>query len=183
MSVTRCLRLRYLLHLSKPASDRTVYRAVHEQKPRRILELGMGAAERAVRTIEVAAHHARAEEIHYVGVDLFESRSAASGPGVSLKTAYRLLRSTGAAIRLLPGDPLTVLSRFANELGRFDLVVIAAGLSGQSLGQAWYFVPRILHGASHVLLQETRGGAAEFREVPVREVEARVQACQRRRVA
>ena len=38
------LRLLYLLYLSKPASDRVVYRAIRRQKPCKIVEIGMGAA-------------------------------------------------------------------------------------------------------------------------------------------
>ena len=79
------LRLFYLLHLSKPASDRLVYREIRRLKARKVVELGLGAGQRAVHIIEVLKEFHEVRDIHYTGVDLFEARTAADGPGISLR--------------------------------------------------------------------------------------------------
>jgi len=70
--------------------------------------------------------------VSYVGVDLFEDRSTADAAAqrISLKAAHRLLCSSGARVRLLPGDPYSVLARAANHLGKADLVVVSSELPG-----------------------------------------------------
>lgn len=183
MSVTSCLRLQYLTRFSKPASDRVLYRIVQQQPPRRILEVGIGTAERALRLLEVAAMHVPIEQVSYTGVDLFESRSSTDEPGVALKTAHRSLRSTGAKIRLLPGDPLSVFSRHANMLGTFDFVVISAGQLPEPSDRGWFYLPRMFEEGTRVLWDESRGGAGGFREVPLPEIQSWVREGQRRRAA
>lgn len=182
MSVSDYLRLRYFTHLSKPAGDRLVYRTIHQQKTRTILELGVGTAERAVRMIQVAALQTSLQEIQYNGVDLFEARANADGPGVTLKAAYRLLQATGARIRLLPGDPLFALSQAANTLRGIDLLVISPGRDSESLSRAWFYVPRMLHPRSLVLLAD-RNQAETFRVVSMAEIETLAVGALRRRVA
>jgi hypothetical protein len=152
------LRYLYLAHFSQPAADRPLYRRIRRQKVRRIVELGVGLLTRATRMIEVAAAETSPENVTYTGVDLFELRSAADCAGVSLKLAHRQLMPTGARIRLLPGDPFTALSRAANELTETDLLVISANQDAQSLAKAWFYVPRMLHARSQVLVERCKPG-------------------------
>jgi hypothetical protein len=115
-----------------------------------------------LRLIEVAGQHFPANQISYTGIDPFEARNAEDGPGLPLKQAYRLLRATGARIRLVPGDPLAVFSAMANNLGMADLVLIGWPLDRQLLPRATYYLRRILHDGSLVLLEEqARPGAAK----------------------
>lgn len=182
MSVSDYLRLRYLTHLSKPAGDRFIYRAIHQRKIRTILELGIGNTERAARMIEVAALQTPISEIQYNGVDLFEARPPRAEPGVTLKEAHRRLQATGARIRLLPGDPLSTLSQAANMLRGIDLVVISPGQEGESLARAWFYVPRMLHPLSLVLLTDLND-SEQFRPVSMVEIETLAVSALRRRVA
>ncbi len=182
MSVTDYLRLRYLTHLSKPASDRLLYRTIYQHRYRTILEVGVGNAERAMRMIEVAALQSPIAEVQYNGIDLFEARTVADGPGLTLKMVHRRLRATGARIRLLPGDPLSALSGAANTVRRIDLLIVSAGLNRESLGQAWFYVPRMLHPSSLVLLAGA-GEAGQFRRLSMPEIETLATAALRRRVA
>jgi len=59
-------------------------------------------------------------------------------------------------------------------LGQFDLVVISAhALTGQT-PRAWYYLQRLLHATSIVLLEEPRrDGQTAFRALPRAEIEAR----------
>ena len=79
------LRRFYLLHLSKPASDRLIYREIRRQKPRKIVEIGMGTGQRAVQMIELLREFHEARNICYTAIDLFEARAVADGPGISLR--------------------------------------------------------------------------------------------------
>ena len=154
MAATTRLKLFYLFHFSKPAWNRAVYQAVSRRRIRRIIELGIGNADRAVHLIEVAAQHSPPEQLVYTGVDRFEGRSAEDGPGTTLKEAYRKLRATGARISLLPGDPTAAFSAAVNNLGTADLVLIAWPLSRSQLPRACYYLRRLLHDGSLELIEE-----------------------------
>src|SRR6185369_13478799 len=95
----------YLAYLSRPSSDRALYRTIRKHKVRKILELGMGKGLRARRMIELAMQVKLDKPVWYTAVDLFEMRPAEVLPGVALKLAHRDLQTTGAKVRLLPGDP------------------------------------------------------------------------------
>ena len=76
------LRYLYLAFFSKPAGDRPIYRHIRRHKSQRIMELGVGTLDRALRLIEVAAQ-AGPNRVSYTGIDLFEMRGESDGPGVS----------------------------------------------------------------------------------------------------
>lgn len=184
MAVTTILKSAYFSYFSKPASDRLIYRTINRHKVRSILECGLGDAGRAVRMIEIARWVSPGETVHYVGVDLFEGRSSADGPGVSLKRAHQILSTTGARFRLVPGPAATILAQMANTLGRFDLVVVSARQNTPSLATAWYYLPRILHPTSEVLLEESlAGGEHKFRSITLSEIADLATAVAERRAA
>ena len=135
--------------------------------------------------IEAASLLVPKTEIVYTGVDLFEARSSYEGPGLTLKMAHRKLKATGARIRLLPGDPLTVLCRSANELSGTDLIIISDRQNKASLTGGWFFLPRMLHDSSQVFVEESlgEGGGRGLRLVPMGEIEERALAADVRRAA
>ncbi len=180
--VTSRWRLFYLLHFSKPSTDRALYQAIHQRKLRSILEFGVGKARRALRMIQVAQRHFPGREASYVGVDPFEDRRPDDGPGVPLKTAYQVLRGTGAQVRLLPGDPWSAMSRAANSMSGVDLLVVSAGWGRASLARAWLYVPRVLRAQSLVVHQQSdaTGQPAGFRVLLPRHVEELAQRALRR---
>jgi hypothetical protein len=170
LSLSR-LKLFYLLHLSQPPAERIVYRGIRRQQARKIVEVGIGTARRAVRMIQVAQATAAAGEVQYTGIDPFEGRSQADGPGLSLKEAHRKLKATGARIRLVPGSPEAGLSQVANALGKVDLLLLSATPAPQSLGQAWFFVPRLLDDRTLVFLEGVSpDGVVSFRRVDPAEI-------------
>lgn len=184
MASTSLLRFFYLSYLSRPPSDRPVYRAIRRHCLRKILELGIGAGERALRMIEVAGLCCPPRQIEFSAVDLFEARSAADGPGMTLKMAHRLLGGTRARVQLVPGDPHVGLARVANSLGRLDLVVISARLDPGHLGRAWFYVPRLLHDRTQVFLERLLpGGRRSLRLVARDEIETLAAAGTLRRAA
>jgi hypothetical protein len=114
--------------------------------------------------IEVASQHAPSNQVSYTGVDVFEDRSPGDvrQEGISLKAAHRLLRPSGVRLRLLPGDPYSVLARMANHLGKADLLIVSSRLPAPSLARAWYYVPRMLHAASQVFVEKAAVSAGEI---------------------
>jgi len=127
---------------------------------------------RALGMIQVAARYNPARRVHYVGIDRFESRGEAEGPGLSIKMAHQILGQTGAQIQLVPGCPLDALARKANGLRETDLLVVAADQDAESLALAWFYVPRMLHGQSLVLVQQPGNGdrASRWQATPPEEL-------------
>jgi hypothetical protein len=151
------LRLLYLSYLSKPIADRQVYRIIPRQRVATIVELGIGPGRRAGRMIEAASYLAPVRQISYTGIDLFEARTEADGPGLTLKAAHRLLATTGARVGLVPGDPFLALARMANALMGTDLLIVSADQDPGAMAKAWFYVPRMLHARS-LVYQEVSAG-------------------------
>ena len=134
--------------------------------------------------IEAAGRYHARQEIRFTGIDLFESRCSADGPGVSLKLAHRLLGATGAKVLLVPGDPYSALARAANAIGQVDVIVVSARLDPDSLAGCWFYVPRLLHPDTAVFLEESAaGGGTTLRPVDHAEIESWAGATARRRAA
>ncbi len=148
------LRLFYLLHFSKPVSDRLVYRELRRKKARKIVEIGMGSAERAVQAINVLKEFHAVGDIHYTGIDQFEARIIGDGPRLTLRDAHRVLKTTGARVQLVPGTAGEALLRVANGLKEIDAVIISADQSPEQMAQAWFYLPRMVHGST-LFFQET----------------------------
>lgn len=170
MSRPSFLKSAYLSLLSKPAHERLLYRLIRNQRPKRIVELGVGKAVRSQRMVQIASRFVSAKEIQYVGVDLFEAREDTSS-GLHLKEAHRLLKLAGARVRLIPGDPLSALSRAANSLQSTDLFVIGGDQDARSLDQAWFYVPRMLHEDSLVVMEDLNGDHPSLRVIAHDEIE------------
>ena len=137
-----------------------------------------------MRMIEIASRFHSLPDIRYAGIDPFEARSAMDGPGVTLKMAHRLLHATGARVQLIPGDPFAGLSRKANSLGRVDLLVVSSRLDPRQLAKAWFYVPRLLHEQSVVLIEKLLpGGHTSVRPAADDEIETLAAAAAGRRAA
>lgn len=156
MNVLQRLKYLYLAYFSKPASDRLLVRTIDRIRPKRIVQLGIGTGERTHRMLEIALWHHAPEELRFIGIDLFEARGT-DAPGLALKQAHAKLKPTGIKIQLVPGDPLSALMRTANAIPGNDLVIVSADQDAESLAQAWYFVPRILHPESLVICETPQG--------------------------
>lgn len=181
LAAANLVKYLYLAWFSHPEPHRKLYRLVRRRRPARIVELGIGTADRALRMIAVAQRYAPGGKVSYVGIDLFEARPAGV-PGLSLKEAYRRLRPTGAGIRLLPGDPLTMLSATANSLPGIDLMLISADQDAASLAKAWFYVPRMLHAGSIVLREVVREDQLQYEAISQADI-ARLAIVPRRKAA
>jgi hypothetical protein len=184
LSILSQIRLLHSCYLSKPHADRPVYQAIRRCRARKIVELGVATGQRALRMIQVAKLASPGHEIHYVGVDPFEGRSEADGPGLTLKAAHQLLRCDGVRVQLVPGNPADALVHVANSLGKIDLLIVPAELDSASFARAWFFVPRMLHERSLVFVEPTsENGQACLEAKPRHEVEVLASMGTRRRAA
>ncbi|MEX2140963.1 MAG: hypothetical protein WD894_16990 [Pirellulales bacterium] len=150
---------------AQPAVERSLEQAIKRQRPKRILEIGLGDGQRARRAISLAQRYHARHEIHFTGIDLFEDRHR-DQPPFPLKDAYRQLRSTAARIRLVPGDAYGALVRAANSLSGVELVLISADVSKASLASAWFYLPRTLAKNAIVLWADGTLPDGEYRQVP-----------------
>lgn len=153
MSAASRLKSAYLAWWSKPKADRAVYRYIRRHRPRRIVELGLEDGLRARRMISLAMRYCPDEPLQYTGIDPFEMRAAA-GERLSLKAAHRQLCRSGARVRLLPGEPLEVLSMAANTLLATDLLLLGDAWTGTEDHPGWFYVPRMLTADSLVLVRK-----------------------------
>lgn len=184
VSIAQRVKYLYLAYLSKPAGNRMLYRLIHQRRVRRIVELGVGDGQRALRLIGLAQMSAGEEPVRYVGVDLFEGRPATAAPGLSLKEAHRLMQATGAKVQFLPGDPYSALARGANSNTGTELLLISAEQDEESLARAWFYVPRMLAAGATVLREEISGqGEPGWRKISQAELERLSAAPQRQRAA
>jgi hypothetical protein len=119
---------------------------------RKIVELGIGDSQRALRMIELAGRISDVSDIHYVGMDPFEGRSESEGKPICLKDVHQRLRSTGVRVQLVPGNPVESLIRLANSLGKVDLLIVPAEIESAEYARAWFFVPRMLHAGTQVFV-------------------------------
>ena len=123
-----------------------------KQKPRRILEIGLGLGVRSLRMFEVAGRYCDSEQISYTGIDAFEARPA-DAQTFSMKAAYKLLRQQGVKVKLVPGATLAAMTMTANSLANTDLIVIDAAIRDKDLEKAWKYFPRMMHEDSVILRQ------------------------------
>jgi hypothetical protein len=122
--------------------------------------------------IEVAQETSPPQDIHYVGMDLFEGRDGSHAPRISLKEAHQLLRATGVRVQLVPGNPSESLIRLANSLHKVDLLILPAELESAPSARTWFFVPRVLHERSLVFVEGVReDGRKTLRIKPRREID------------
>ena len=150
----------YFSYLSRPVGERPLYRAAARLRARRIVQIGLEMGRRSRRLLQIALWHHPTEQIRFTGIDLFEARPG-DVPGMTLKQAHCVLGVTGVRVRLVPGDPLTALSRIANSLTGTDLVVVSADQDSQALRPAWLYIPRMLHPGSQVFVEESSASSGK----------------------
>ncbi len=182
MSKLSRLKYAYWAYFSKPKSVRQLYRCVARQQPRKVVELGIRNLADTVRLLQVADRYAEGEPISYTGIDCFEMRPA-DQPTLGLKQAHQTLKQAELRPRLLPGEPATALAGVANSLLETDLVLLTCeSADSDPLGDAWFYLPRMLHGGS-VVLQISPGvepGEIQLAQLDQVEIERRSRAPRRR---
>jgi len=144
------LKYAYLAHFSKPHTQRQLFRLVKAHKTLRIVEVGILSIDRSAAMIAVAQRFAGGEQVSYTGLDWFEARPA-DLPQLTLKQAHRELQATGAAVRLVPGEPARSVASIANAHPHTGLLLLSSQVTEASLAPAWFYIPRMVDSSSIVL--------------------------------
>lgn len=175
-------RLKYLQlrFLAKPKCDRQIYRMITRNRYRSILELGIPDVERTKNVILLARKFGLGGQVKYTGVDLFEGRQDGTDK-LPLKFVHQQLKPLDVKLQLVPGDPLQALNRIANSHIRTDLIIVSSDCDHESLEQAWFYVPRMLHASSTVLVQSSGNPHADFKSVSRLEIERKAELKSNRR--
>ena len=156
MSAARLIKYLHLAYFAKPLADRAIYRTIRKIHAGNLVAIGLGDGQLATNMVLLAQQDATVPQVQFTGIDLFEMRPDSGS--LSLKQAHRMLHCLGAPTRLVPGDPFAALARTANSLLDTDLVVIRADQLGASMDRAWFYLPRMLHDQSLVLVEQPEGG-------------------------
>lgn len=132
------------------------------------MEIGIGDLRRGMRMIRLAQRYHGRGDVRYIGVDLFEAAGSSEGPcrSLSLKQAYRQLRSTGARLHLIPGDAIQSLVRSANALPGNELVLVAADQVVQRMSDAWPYIPRMLAPSALLFAAEANDAKSVWKKLP-----------------
>ena len=161
----------YLSSFSSPACNRVLYRTIRRQKVSSILEIGVGNGTRATKLIRMAQKYSTCN-VRYTGVDGFE---ASPGHQISYKDCHQKLNSLDAKLQLVPGDLMSSIVRIANSHVRTDMLVISSGYNTSDLDDVWFYVPRMLHAASVVFLQDLSDSEGYFEQLGRLEIERMVK--------
>ncbi len=145
----------WLLRNARSVGERPLVRSILEDKPTKILELGLGELERTPDMLSMAARMSDGP-IHYVGFDRFEARMPDEPPGVTLKEAHSCLQKFGR-VQLVPGSPDSTLARLCNHLGWFDLILVSRVIDQETISRCWFFLQRLTQSHT-VVLQESAEG-------------------------
>jgi hypothetical protein len=92
---------------------------------------------------------------------------------VTLKGAYQRLSRLKAKTQLVPADLYSGLVRIANSHTRTDLIIVSAGYDRDELERSWFYLPRMLHAASFLMIQSPNDATSPFRMLARLEVERR----------
>ncbi len=171
----------HLRYLSKPKSDRILFRLVHCYACRSVVEVGMTDLTRTLKLLQAATWARSDRPVRYTGIDSFDAREE-NQPPLTLKEAHQRLAGSSWKARLAPGPGRFVLRRLANELAEIDLLLFSSRERLEENDDTWYYVPRMLHEASIVLVETISAeGDVRFERLGVEEVERRAESAARRR--
>lgn len=177
MSAASQLKYLHLAYFAKPVADRTVYRTVRNTRAGNLVAIGVGSGELARKMIQLSADFTTRPQVRFTGIDLFELRNATKG-SLSLKQAHSFFAPLNARVQLVPGDPCSALARIANSLPDMDLVLIRGDQDAESLERAWFYLPRMLHAKSVVLVEhvDAHGQPVRYEELDFHAVRAKAAA-------
>ena len=170
MAAARWIRYAYLAQFSRPKSARQLFRMIKQKQIGRIVEVGISDLSRTQAMIEVAQRYAAQSMVFHTGLDWFDARPSQC-VRLSVKDAYRVLRSTDACVRLVPGSPGASLAAVANAHQNTDLILVSSLLADEELNAAWFYVPRMLHAKSLIIRERSQAsGEPSFEHLTLAQV-------------
>jgi len=117
---------------------------IHENKSKRILEVGVLKGENARTMVEVAINNFPPEEVEYYGFDFFG--------GSRYHQVKRKLKKTGCKIRLFKGNTVNTLPEAVKTLPKMDLIFIDGGKSYVEAKSDWEESKRLMYEKTAVFI-------------------------------
>ncbi|MFW2439028.1 MAG: class I SAM-dependent methyltransferase [Arenicellales bacterium] len=154
------IKYRRLIHKNRNTRYVNLFKLIHQNQCRSILEIGVYNGVHAMQMILSASVNNPAETIHYYGFDLFEDLSE-----TKLKDEYakrplpyaaieRKLKESGAEINLYKGNSKETLPKNIADIGRVDLAFIDGGHSLETIKSDWNNVQKIMDEKTIVLFDD-----------------------------
>ena len=157
------LRFLYRKHLLRPSRYRNLFNAIHTQKSRSILEVGVFDGHHARMMIQTAAMHHPPGDIHYYGFDLFEDlsneelKNELSKKPPAKKVVANRLEKLGCHIHLFQGYTRDTLPAFIEEhkpASPIDFIFIDGGHKIESIQSDWDHIQPLLGPGSLVIFDD-----------------------------
>lgn len=153
MSLARIWSTFQLLHLSQPAGQRVLYKAVRRRHIQSVLEVNVGDGTRCTRLIAWLRQQGCEGAMRYAAIDLFELGGTGA---VGLKAFHQQLSRQGVKPLPVPGTLPQGLPRVAHTLGAVDLAILDVDPQQLCEAATSAMLPRILRPDSLVLIRGAR---------------------------
>ncbi len=154
------MKLRAMLLRMQPRRYRNLFRIIHENRCRRIVEIGVWNGVHAQQMIRTAALWYPIETVAYYGFDLFEDltdedfeREFSKRPP-TLEEVRRRLEVTGAEIHLFKGDTRRTLPESVETIRGADLIYIDGGHSIETIASDWTCMERAINSGTTVIFDD-----------------------------
>lgn len=154
--------IKYKRLIQKNSNTRYVnlFKIIHDNKLRSILEIGVYNGVHASNMILSASVNSPPSSIHYHGFDLFEDLSDSDFKEEYAKrplpyaTIETQLIKSGAVIHLYKGNSKETLPKYLPEIGRVDIAFIDGGHSIETIESDWNNVKEIMDEKTIVLFDD-----------------------------
>lgn len=167
MSVAKTWSAFQLLHLSKPAGERIVYKATKGRPISSVLEVQLSGWQRTERLIAWLRSQGNTGPLRYVAVDLFDISDRAES--IELKAFHQRLAAQGLKPLPIPGTPEQGLPRVIHTLGAIDLVLVDLPPEQQADPVIASLLARVVHQDSVLLVQD---GPQSFQSIDARSLQS-----------
>lgn len=172
MSAAGLVRYYWLIYFSQPAADRKIYEALAKRPVLSILEIGLGDRLRQQRLFDLCADKLTSEQrLRYYAVDMFDTRPQGV-PKFTLKQAHATIKHERVQVQLIPGDPLSAITRVANTVKDLDCIIISGDQNQTLVDEAWRYLPRMINTTTILFRETPLAKGSEFKILGHKEITA-----------
>jgi hypothetical protein len=172
VSAAGLVRYYWLIYFSQPAADRKIYETLATKPIRSILEIGLGDRLRQQRLFDLCTDRLTGEDrLRYYAVDMFDTRPQGV-PKLTLKQAHASIKHERVQVQLIPGDPLSAITRVANSVKDLDCIIIAGDQNQTLVDEAWRYLPRMISDRITLFREVPAAKGTEFKVLGHREITA-----------
>ncbi len=170
MSAAGLVRYYWLIYFSQPAADRKIYETLASKQVYSILEIGLGDRIRQQRLFDLCTDRLTSDsKLRYYAVDMFDTRPQGA-PKLTLKQAHASIKHERVQVQLIPGDPLSAITRVANTVRNLDCIIISGDQNQALIDEAWRYLPRMISDRVSLFREVPAAKGTEFKVFGHREI-------------